>query len=86
MNVLFINMHLNEIKYVQQYEFTPSNTLHFEINELAPFINKQIGYKIDEILLYHSSELNPTNLLKTIEFPDEDSSNSIILLMKKKIK
>lgn len=85
MNVILINIHLNEIKYVQQYEFIPSNPTQFEITELSSFITKQIGYKLDEIILYHSSTLNPIHLLKTIEFPTDDSSNSIILLLKKKL-
>lgn len=85
MNVILINIHQNEIKYIQQFEFTPSNPLQFEITELSSFVNKQIGYKLDEIILYHSSQLNPSNLLKQIEFPDDDNSNSIILILKKKI-
>lgn len=85
MNLILININQNEIKYIQQYEFIPSNPLHIEITELSSYINKQIGYKLDEIILYHSSQLNHINLLKSIEFPDIDSSNSIILLLKKKI-
>lgn len=85
MNVVLININQNEIKYIQQFEFTPSNPTHFEITELSSFINKQIGYKLDEIILYHSSQLNPVHLLKSIEFPNDESSNSIILLLKKKL-
>ncbi len=85
MNVILININQNEIKYIQQFEFTPSNSKHFEITELSSFINKQIGYKLDEIILYHSSQLNPVHLLKSIDFPDDESSNSIILLLKKKL-
>lgn len=85
MNLILINIHQNEIKYIQQVEFTPSNSLHFEITELASFVNKQIGYKLDEIIIYHSSKLNPVHLLKSIDFPDEDPTNSIVLLLKKKI-
>jgi hypothetical protein len=85
MNLILININQNEIKYIQQFEFVPSDPTHFEITELSSYINKQIGYKLDEIILYHSSQLNHTNLLKSIEFPDIDSNNSIILLLKKKL-
>jgi hypothetical protein len=85
MNVILININQNEIKYIQQHEFNPSNPTQFEMTELSSFITKQIGYKLDEVLLYHSSQLTPMSMIKTVEFPDDNHLNSIILLFKKKM-
>lgn len=85
MNLILIHIHQNEIKCIQQEQFNPSNSVQFEMTELSSFINKQIGYKLDEVLLYHSSQITPMSMIKTVQFPDENPFNSIILLFKKKM-
>jgi hypothetical protein len=82
MNLILINIHQNEIKYIQQFDFVPINPLKVDVTELSSYINKQIGYKLDEILLYHSSSLNPIHLLKSFDFPED---STLILLLKKKM-
>ncbi len=81
MNLILININNQEINYLQKHEL---NSIP-QFNDLLPYINSQIGYKLDEILLYHSSQLLQISPLKSIDFPDENPLNSIILLFKKKL-
>lgn len=83
MILILININNNEINYLQKHEIPTVTTL--EYTELTSYINSQVGYKLDEILLYHSSILTPSTLLKPLQFPDENPLNAIILLFKKKL-
>jgi hypothetical protein len=85
MNLILININQNEIKYIQQHQFTPSNPTKFELTELSSFITTQIGYKLDEVLIYHTSQIISIPMIKSVEFPDNDPLNCIILLFKKKV-
>lgn len=81
MILICIYVNDKELTYIQKYDV--SNSCQTE--ELSQYTHSQIGYKLNEILLYHTESLHPISLLTKISFPDENIENAIICLFKKKL-